>query len=291
MQTVAILVLAQRNPLALERFCRIFQGHPYKFIAHLDRKIDLQCYSEGIDWPDNVIFVDERVEVFWGGFNMIRATESLARIALADKANEVFVLVSDDTLPLFPPDRTYQELFSCKDRIDIGLSRRNPPFFRRYNDFYFLDSAATSARVLDTQLRSVDATTIDAIIRLQRLRQRGKYPLPEVWSGSQWWSLGRSTLTDIIAELAGNSWLRESFEFSAVPDELAFQTLYANQKGLTSRSFTGPMLSDMSRFPAPFVYQAHDEIGSIPAGKLFVRKIANESALSMACELQAEWTK
>lgn len=51
----------------------------------------------------------------------------------------------------------------------------------------------------------------------------------------------------IIDDLARDDWLRESSEFSAVPDELAFQTLYANRLALTARSYTGPMLTDMPR--------------------------------------------
>lgn len=96
-------------------------------------------------------------------------------------------------------------------------------------------------------------------------------------------------LEGILDELARDDWLRESFEFAAVPDELAFQTLYANRLGLTARSFTGPMLTDMTRQPAPFVFQAFEELPAIPPGKFFVRKVADTAATECMRRLAASW--
>jgi hypothetical protein len=287
--TVAVLVLAQRAPRCLEALARTFDVPGYRTYVHLDRKVEPAAYALDRRWPDNLTFVAERFEVFWGGFNMIRATESLACEALQDPRHTAFALVSDDTLPLLPPDRIRAALGSTADRIDVGLSKRNPPFLRRYTDWFFLDSAATSARPLAVQDRAVEGAALDALGRLTRLRERGKFPVPEVWGGSQWWTLGRETLTAILAELAGNEWLRESFEFSAVPDELAFQTIHANRLGLTARSFTGPMLTDVSREPAPFVFRTLDEPPPIPPGKLFLRKIADDAAAAVIAQLESRW--
>lgn len=96
-------------------------------------------------------------------------------------------------------------------------------------------------------------------------------------------------LEGILDALARDDWLRESFEFSAVPDELAFQTLYANRLQLTARSFTGPMLADMTRQPAPFVYHAYAELPAIPPGKLFVRKVVDAAAAEFMRRLAANW--
>lgn len=287
--TVALLVLAQRAPRCLEALARTFATPGYQIYVHLDRKVDGAAHALGRRWPGSLTFVAERFEVFWGGFNMIRATESLARDALQEPRHAAFALVSDDTLPLLPPAQIHAALGATADRIDVSLSRRNPPFLRRYTDWFFLDSAATSARPLAVQDRAVNGTALEALGRLTRLQERGKFPLPEVWSGSQWWTLGRETLTAVLEELAGNEWLRESFEFSAVPDELAFQTIHANRLGLAARSFTGPMLTDMSREPAPFAFRALEEVPPVPPGKLFVRKIADEAAANLIAQLEARW--
>jgi hypothetical protein len=236
-----------------------------------------------------VHFLDERLDVFWGGFNMVRATEALARRALADPRNSVFCLISDDTLPLYSPNHIFEEILVQPNRIDVGLSKRNPPFLRRYTEFFYMDSPATSARPREIQNRNLDETTLSAIQRLARLKERGKFPFPEIWSGSQWWSLGREMLEAILGDLSGDPWIRESFEFSAVPDELAFQTLYANRMGLTARSFTSPMLTEATRDPSPFVFHSLEELPAPPAGKLFIRKIANDCAATIMAGIQKNW--
>jgi hypothetical protein len=286
---VALLVLACKAPKVLEIFASEFSVEPFHIYVHLDSKVSLETYSRGRKWPNNLHFLDHRFEIFWGGFNMVRATEALARRALQDSDTGVFTLVSDDSLPLLPVDEIHRQLFLQPNRIDVGISRRNPPFFRRYTEFFFMDSPATSARPMEVQSRSFDEATFDTIRRLDLLRKRGKFPFLEIWGGSQWWSLERGMLESILDELSQNIWLRESFEFCAVPDEFAFQTLYANRIGLTARSFTGPMLTDSTRHPSPFVFLSLDDFPSIPEGKLFVRKIHEDSAYSILRELQSRW--
>ena len=285
----ALLVLACKAPKVLEVLARNFSKEPFRIFVHLDSKVSLEDYSQGRDWPGNLEFLDERFEIFWGGFNMVRATEALALRALRDSNTGIFALVSDDTLPLLPADEIHRQLLSQPNLIDVGISRRNPPFLRRFTEFFFMDSLATSARPMEVQSRSFDEASLDAVRRLALLRARGKFPFPEVWGGSQWWSLGREMLEAILDELSQNTWLRESFEFCAVPDEFAFQTLYANRAGLTARSFTGPMLTDATRDPSPFIFHSLQDFPAIPEGKLFVRKIHEASAESILRELQARW--
>jgi hypothetical protein len=288
-ERVALLVLASQCPRVLEALAHEFDSDRFRLFVHVDRKVDIDAYCAGRSWPQNLVFLDDRHEVFWGGFSMVRATETLARRALACSDNAVMALVSDDTLPLVHPDRIHAELCARPDRIDVGLSRRNPPFLRRYTDWYFLDSGATTARAVDVGQRRFDEGALDAVTRMARLRSRGKYPLPEVWGGSQWWSLGRDVLASILDELSGNLWLRESFEFAAVPDEQAIQTLYALRRGLTSRSFTSPMFADLSGQPAPAVFGEDATIPACPDGKLFIRKVADGAADAAMSQIRARW--
>lgn len=287
--TVALMVLAHGAPRTLEALAAAFADCAVRMYVHLDSKVDLDAYCLGRSWPANLAFIRDRRAVYWGGFSMIAATEALAREAMQDARHVAFALVSDDTLPLVAPELAVAELLARPNRIDVGLSRRNPPFLRRYTEWFYMDSGATSARPMDVGQRHIDRPTLDAMARLARLQVRGKFPFPEVWGGSQWWSLSRGELEFALSELATNAWLRESFEFSAVPDELAFQTIYANRQQLTARSFTGPMLTDMTRSPAPFVFGSAEDIPPAPPGKLFVRKFADDSAAKVMHDLGARW--
>lgn len=283
---VALLVLASKAPKVLECLAQCFSENSFRILVHLDSKVPWENYSRGRQWAENLKFIERRFEIFWGGFNMIRATEALAREALQGSETEVFILLSDDSLPVFSAPTVGRLLREQPNRIDVGISRKNPPFMRRYTEFFFLDSPATSARPIEAHDRCFEEASIDAVRRLAALRRRGKFPFSEVWGGSQWWSLGRKELEAILKELSENLWARESFEFSAIPDESAFQTLYANQVGLSGRSFTGPMFTDTTRTPSPFVFESMGTIPCIPAGKLFIRKIHEDFADSWVRQLQ-----
>jgi hypothetical protein len=178
---------------------------------------------------------------------------------------------------------------SQSDRIDVGLYKKNPIFLQRYANLFFMDSNSTSVRPVKLEDRHINQKCIEDVLRLSQLQKRGKFPLDEVWGGSQWWSMSRTTVQAIVNELSSNLWLRESFEYSAIPDEMVFQTLYARLKNLSTRSFTSPMFTDMTKYPRPYVYKAISEFPEIPLGKLFVRKIDNSNALSVMEQIKHFW--
>ena len=286
---VAVLVLAYQAPSVLEQLTRLLNGDRFTVFVHLDGKACIDAYRGNRAWPGNVHFITERLEVYWGGYNMVRATVSLVEHALCDASHHVVALVSDDTLPWLPPGRLHAELLAKPNRIDLGMAWRNPPFLKRYEEYFHFDADATAARPMEVHRRAVSERALAALQRLDQLRRRGKYPLDRLWSGSQWWSFSRSMLGHMLADLHGNPWLRESFEFSAVPDEMVFHTLYARRMGLKWRSVTGPMHTDFSRDPAPFVFTAAEQIADVPDGRLFVRKVADGAAAQVAEGLARSW--
>lgn len=89
---------------------------------------------------------------------------ALARDALRHPRTAACVLVSDDTLPMLSPARIHAEISARPDRIDVGLAKRNPRFLRRYTDWFFMDSPATSARPL-----AVEECGIECVASLARL--------------------------------------------------------------------------------------------------------------------------
>jgi hypothetical protein len=81
-----------------------------------------------------------------------------------------------------------------------------------------------------------------------------------------------STSADkILASWEGDIWLRESFEFSEVPDEGYFQTILSEQEVPAWRPL---MYADWSVPSPPRIFRTPDELSQIDTGgALFVRKI------------------
>lgn len=288
---IAFLVLGNSCPRVFAEMARLLDRHPdFCLYLHLDSRVDSEAYLKpAAALLDRVNLVTPRYPVFWGGFNMIKATEALAKSALRDVNNQIFCLLSDDSLPLYPPPILKNLLRNLPNRIDLSLASRNPIFHRRYTEYYCFDSAATTPRYQAIESRSISHELSSSIMRLEGLRGKGKYPFSAIWSGSQWWSFDRFNLQSVLDSLSSDQWIRESFEFSAVPDEMTFHTLYARSSHFEIRSHTGPMQADFTKEPSPFVYSSIEQLFPVRTDKLFFRKVSDQCASLIICQLHQWW--
>ncbi|GJP51066.1 hypothetical protein CLOM_g10235 [Closterium sp. NIES-68] len=98
---IAFLFLV-RGPLPLERvWQRFFQGHEGRYSIYIHASTaDFECDKH----VNSSVFRGRQipsVPITWGGPNLIRAERRLLAAALADPANQRFVLLSESCLPLF----------------------------------------------------------------------------------------------------------------------------------------------------------------------------------------------
>ena len=77
-------MLGAYSPSTLRELISAARGAPYRFFLHLDRKVGLSEYLEGLGdaWID-IQMIPDRREVFWGGWSMVSATLALMSAALA----------------------------------------------------------------------------------------------------------------------------------------------------------------------------------------------------------------
>lgn len=247
------------------------------FFIHLDKKQNYEEYVSSFKRTEaGVKFIDDREEIFWGGHNMICSTLSLAKYALSHSEAAFFVLLSDDTFPLFGPDKLLEKIFSEGERITAREIKKGHPFLSRYEGFFYLDSKQSSARHQPLEDRQILPENLNAYARLQNLMRRGKKPI-QVFHGSQWWILKRETLSFCIDVAETDTWLRESFEFSAIPDEMFFQTIIRNfcsSDISSSGNQKSSVFSDFSRNPKPYIYTSIEEIERKQLEHyLFIRKV------------------
>lgn len=212
---------------------------------------------------------------------MIDATFCLIRAAASRGHYTNFALVSDDTMPLLVGDALHRYLKHDLDRISLRRLESSDPFFLRYKRFYCFDHIATSLFGRSIETSHIDDEFLDKIHRLEILKNKGKAVL-DVFYGSQWWCLTRSSIESLINIHENDSWIRESFEFSAVPDEMYIHSVIG--RNLLQRCVAnGPVFVDWSRLPRPYVFKAITEVAHIDTGAwCFVRKCSREFAQSYA---------
>lgn len=263
---IAVLILAHGSPVGLAGLARFFDAPGFDLFVHVDAKADDAPFRAAAS-SAAIRFIEPRINIFWRGFTMIEATIALLKAARRQKPYARYVILSDDTIPLQPLAAIRQQLSGEQDFV---TTRKADDFRHRYDSFFLLDSLATQVRWLPLRDRVVTPDLIARIKRLEVLMAHGKKPLPVFWYGSQWMALTAATAETILRSWESDGWLRESFEFSEVPDESDFQTVIGEYSGPADRPLT---YVDWSVPEPPRVFTALAEIeGLHKPGFMFLRK-------------------
>lgn len=274
----ALLVLGFRHAPSLGAALPIYAEAELDVFLHLDEKAPADGYIAALGpaaaW---VTLIPERHRIFWAGFAMVEAEMSLLRAAIAAGPYDSYTLLSDDSFPLLGQDYLRALLSRPRDKIAIRRLTDDDAFMARYRDFYFFDHAATSLLGRPVETAKVDEELFFHLRVIQRLREQGKKRL-DIHYGSQWWSLQSRTAEAILALAEQDHHLVDSFRYSAVPDELFFQTIYASQA--STHPEPSPMLVDWKRDPKPYIFRALDDIRPlIRPHHGFVRKVSDQEGL------------
>lgn len=270
---IAIAVLAYSAPKTLAFSAKTFHESGMKVFVHLDKKMDLDAYiTEMGGSADHCEFINNRKDVFWSGFNMIEATIELISAALSVEDISRIALVSDDSVPCRRMGEIVSELSMDAERISMRKLTPQDPFFERYRGFFFFDHKATSLKGRPIETSQIDLEVLSNVLAANALMVRGK-KVVDVYYGSQWWCITRSCAEIVVQTHQQDTHLRESFKFSAVPDESYIQTIIGNY-ALGRRVFGSPMLVDWSREPRPFIFSSADSVRPyIRDHHSFVRKV------------------
>ena len=146
---IAFLNLCHTEPAIVARVSSKLTKHPsFDMYVHVDRKSDIEPFKGALSVMPKVYFADERIKVYWGGFNAIHATVALLRQALASpKRYDYFVTLqnldyparSNDYIANFFSNRNGSEFIrGCPiaRTKDWHYARKYKIYNRRDDDFY-----------------------------------------------------------------------------------------------------------------------------------------------------------
>jgi hypothetical protein len=250
-----------------------------QIFLHVDSKASLEPYESLRDQP-NVTILPARHEIFWGGFNTVEAAVSSIQFARNTDHFDRFVFTTEDSIPLVSPGDLNRSFASDIDWIAIHSP--NPQWVtERYHKFFYFDSRATSFRYFEAEERCLTERDMLRLGRLRRLMSEGKRELPELFHGCGWWALSEDTVSTILERHHKDRRLRESFEFSAIPEEQYFHTIIGLSDMRRPRQHF--MYVDWTRDSEvrPYVFSGLEELKGVRDENpelLFVRKIDLYSA-------------
>lgn len=228
---IAYLVLTHAMPDHLGRLITALRDDGAQFFVHVDRKVPIEPFLR--HRASDVEFLDNRIAVYWGQWQMVEATLRLMRRAIERADPDYLVLLSGSCYPI----RSNRHIRSVlADGSDLFINSVRMP-----NDAVH----KPLSRIERYRFRS-DRSRIENIVRAAPIMVRGprdgrrfskEWLLQRDWrrelplephAGSSWWALtgmaGRYVLDFAARERA----VVRFFENTRSPDEGFFQTILAN---------------------------------------------------------------
>jgi len=232
----AILITAYKDFDQLNILIKTFNSN-FLIYIHIDKKsVFTKDDKQKIMSHFNVKYISQKYKVNWGGFNHLKAYLLLSEIALKDKVNTKFHLITGQDFPI--KDTCFFQKLDNKDYLNFfkmpatcwtngGMDRLE------YYNFYDLFNAKKSMR------------WISLFVKLQKKfkykRSLNNY-LGKLYGGSTYWSLSRETLQYVVRFTKENKYFFNRFKYTFCPEEIYFQTIILNSK------FSTNVVNDNLRF-------------------------------------------
>lgn len=215
-----ILITAHSNQQQLMRLIDTLKSD-FEIFVHLDKK----CNIPVTFIHDEHVHVIKTREVFWGSFNLVKATLDLLELAYQYDC-DYYITISGIDLPLKPGKEIVREIEKDPDRIyiDYGQLPREDWLLRGGFDRLqlYYDNWARGRYSLKNLFWIL-------LRRTQRLLNLRRKLLPlTYYGGINWLNLSKEAVSYILEYLKSNPEYEKSFHRTLISDEIFFQTLLLN---------------------------------------------------------------
>jgi hypothetical protein len=232
---LAYLVVTHAMPDHLGRQVAALTDERTWFFVHVDRKVGIEPFLAHAGGP-NVEFLEDRVAVFWGQWQMVEATLRLMRCALERTPDvEYLILLSGSCYPI--RSRTYirqvlaehlgDELINAvaMPNESVGKSLARLQRFHPRSDQSIVENVRRY--VSSFSLRGRSGRVLSRRWLLGRDWRRGLHGLTP-YGGSSWWALTAGACREILAFVDREPRVVRFFENTRFPDEGLFHTILGN---------------------------------------------------------------
>lgn len=224
------LISAYKNGKTISEQINLLDSSDSYFYIHIDKKSPLfeDEAIQNLKTKENVIFLADRIKVYWGGFSHLQAIIYLIREALKNKELHYLHLMSDSCCPIKSRNEIFDffENNSGKEFIEFiqlpspnwaggGLNR-----ITQYHLHDFINLKSKLKRRIEKYF-----------VKLQQLVGI-KRTLPTnfttFYGGCTWWTLSRNFLDYAINYIDNNPGFYKRFKHSFCAEEILIHTLLLN---------------------------------------------------------------
>ncbi len=228
---IAYLVLTHGMPDHLGRLIAALRDDGVRFFVHVDRKVPIAPFLA--HQAHDVEFLDARVPVYWGQWQMVDATLRLMDRALERADPDYLVLLSGTCYPI-RSNRYIRSVLGTGHELfinSIGMpdKRAHKPL-SRLDRFRFRSDRSpfeNLSRALPIMIRGPRKGRRFSKRWLLTRDWRRDLPL-EPYAGSSWWALPADAARYLLDFAAREPGIVRFFENTRSPDEGFFQTVLSN---------------------------------------------------------------
>lgn len=299
---IAYICLCHMDPQFVARTAKTLRYKNDGFFIHVDNKVDITPFLDACKGLDNVHFVIDRIDNYWGGFNSVVATVKTLELAQQTGEYARFVLLQGQDYPLVSPQRIHEffeknaEVEYCKAR-DITISKETKDRMK-LGGLWFLDAPAKTffSKLLKYGFYQLNGFKIP--YRRRSFRHKGANW--HIYQGWAQFALTKCCVDFIVDEYHNNTQFNRFIKHRFPPDEIYFHTLIYNSEFrkrmddtvITRRSGEKTLLN-LTYFEYPsqvLVFSKKEEFAFLKeTGCLFVRKV-NSSSEELLDEIDSSFT-
>lgn len=292
MKKIAFLILAHTDPSQLFRLSESLSvvGDVY---IHLDVKTNGRAFFSK-KLPQNVQFIDDRVDVSWAAFSQVDATLRMMRTALdSGQQYSHFMMLSGLDYPIKPLSKLQQLLNSQPSHEFIKFYDASETDYQIYFDYYWFMERISfiKPKILEKKLRHGFGRILRNFIK--KPRPQG---LKMCW-GSAYWAITPQCVKYILDYCISHpeyvKWAKSCFAI----DELFFHTIIANSEYFASTDgfveYSGRYTHKTANLhlihPSLRKVFTEDDFQDLQVSdKYFVRKIVSGQSDALVARLNSE---
>lgn len=282
---ICYLVIAHNNPNHFQRLIKTLSASPNAMVfVHVDNKADLREFQYV---NDRIVFIKERVKIYWGGFSMVRATLNLLDTAIKyGYTYSHFCLLSGSCYPIksMAQIEQYLQQHQRQNFINIAPMLRDK-HIKNFSDMNKL-SRITSYYLEGSFYKNIAYNPLKfALVIMKKMInrlyiQRDHNPIfakITPYAGESWWVFSDDAVRYIMQFVALRPEFVQFFKNVKCPDESFFHTIIGNSNFTykSSRTYTDWSGKHSHCYPA-VINNAHLEIFK-KSNALFARKFSDDS--------------
>lgn len=278
--TQAILLMLHQDIEHAKKIIKYFQGKCDIFV-HIDKGFDLNEYDKfSLESLPGVIGVYQKYHVHWGGFSILKTELFLLKKALIFSDFNYIHLISGQDYPIKPIHLFLNKFDNSSCEYFEYTHLPNPNWHSntmyRLQNIFFMDF-----KPVKNDLDIVSKWNFAEKLAHYGLKRRIPDDFPHLYGGSQWFSLSRRCIINLLKYTHKRPKFYHKMRFVFAPDEIYIPTVVMNINYEKKK-----IINDNLRFvnwteynaPHPSFIKKEEFYKLAISNQFFARKIGGESA-------------